>query len=122
MQYLRQKKAQLAALGQWTHINCLRAGATARIQDAVLQRLVYVPDTPERSSGSSTKDDWGVLAPSRVSSLLEAVDLENVLHAMRPPLPVEQLPGGAVSFLFERTSKTPLEETVGEDDNEAEDI
>jgi DNA repair and recombination protein RAD54B len=103
LQYLRQKKAQLAALGQWTHINCLRpSAALERIQDAVLQQLVHVPD-------GARKDDWGIETPSRVSSLLEAVDLENVLQATGPPLAVGDLPGGSVSFLFERTSKTGLD-------------
>lgn len=111
-QYLRQKKAQLAALGQWTHINCLRPQtALERIQDAVLHQLVHVPE-------GTRKDDWGVEPPSRVSSLLEAVDLDNVLHATGPPLGVEDLPGGSVSFLFERTSKTALsgDEKANDDD------
>lgn len=106
-QYLRQKKAQLAALGQWTHISCLRRNAIERIQDSILQKLVFVPESEERPRNSSGS------APSRVASLLEATDLEAVLQATRPPLPVESLPGGSVSFLFERTSKTPLDH-VGE--------
>lgn len=102
-EYLLQKKAQLAALGKWTHINCLRPNARERILDPVLQRLVYVPE--EHARAGSAEDGGG---RSRVSSLLAAVDLENVLHAMRPPIPVEELPGGAVSFLFERSSDAPL--------------
>ena len=53
---------------------------------------------------------------------LEATDLEAVLQATRPPLPVESLPGGSVSFLFERSSKTPLEDmedTVPDDGEES---
>ena len=103
-QYLRQKKAQLAALGQWSHINCLRPNATERIQDAILHNLVHVP---ESDSHRNTEEANGT-QQSRASALLEAVGLENVLRATRPPLPVEALPGGSISFLFERTSKMPL--------------
>ncbi len=104
---MKQKKAQLAALGKWTHINCLRQNARERIQDELLRLLVYVPETDNR-----TKDDGP--PRSRLNSLLAAVDLENVLQATAPPLPVEDLPGGSVSFLFERTS-----ETTTDDDAEA---
>lgn len=104
-QYLKQKKLQLAALGQWTHINCLRRSARNNIQDELLQKLVYVPDSDDKQ-----KDDTA--RKSRLDSLLVAVDLENVLQATAPPLSVDALPGGSVSFLFERTSKTPLEDVV----------
>ena len=70
-----------------------------------------MPHAEERPKGGP--------AQSRVSSLLEATDLDAVLEATRPPLPVEDVPGGAVSFLFERTSKTTLddaEEVSAEDD------
>ncbi|GJE96776.1 DEAD/DEAH box helicase [Phanerochaete sordida] len=100
-EYLRQKKEQLAALGQWNHINCLRRNATERIQDTILQKLVFTPEDP-REGGTKT---------SRPKTLLEATDLEAVLLATRPPLPVESLPGGSVSFLFERSSTTPLDDT-----------
>ncbi|EKM54084.1 uncharacterized protein PHACADRAFT_29344 [Phanerochaete carnosa HHB-10118-sp] len=112
-EYLRQKKAQLAALGQWTHISCLRRNAVERIQDSILQKLVFVPESDERSKNS------GGSAPSRVASLLEATDLEAVLQATRPPLPVESLPGGSASFLFERTSKTaPLDGKILPEEDE----
>lgn len=75
---------------------------------------MYAPPSKARRDAER---GGGEKQQSRVSSLLEAVDLENVLEATRPPLPVEALPGGSVSFLFERTSKTPLdEETPLEED------
>ncbi|KAJ3554226.1 hypothetical protein NM688_g3215 [Phlebia brevispora] len=101
-EYLRQKKLQLAALGQWTHINCLRPSVRDDIQDVILRKLVYVPDSAKAKQDTAGK--------SRLENLLDAVDLDNVLQATAPPLPVEALPGGSVSFLFERTHKTPLED------------
>ena len=104
---------QLAALGQWTHINCLKRNAQEGIQDEILRKLVYVPeDTSVRRRASTT-----LKSQSRLDSILEAVELENVLQATAPPVPVSAVPGGSVSFLFERTSKTPLDETLEDDDD-----
>lgn len=106
LQYLKQKKQQLAALGEWTHINCLRPSARENIQDALLRKLVYVAETNQAAKPQSQ---------SRISALLDAVDLENIIQATAPPPPVETLPGGSVSFLFERTHKTALDSADDED-------
>ncbi|KAI0093328.1 SNF2 family N-terminal domain-containing protein [Irpex rosettiformis] len=100
-EYLKQKKAQLAALGQWKHINCLRRKAREQIRDEILQKLVYVPPDEEESDED---EDGGP------SSLLDALDLDRVLKETRPALAVDGVPGGSVSFLFERTSETQLED------------
>ncbi|KAF7790310.1 hypothetical protein EIP86_001264 [Pleurotus ostreatoroseus] len=100
-QYLRQKKQQLAALGQWTHINCLKPNVRENIQDPLLRKLVYIAESDTARKPQSQ---------SRLDALLDAVDLENVLQATAPPLAVESVPGGSVSFLFERTHKTALDE------------
>ncbi|KAI0344614.1 hypothetical protein BDW22DRAFT_1482814 [Trametopsis cervina] len=99
-EYLKQKKAQLAALGQWKHVNCLKVRAREQIQDGILRMLVYVP--PE-------EDEEGASANAPPTSLLDAVDLDNLLRETRPPLGITEVPGGSVSFLFERTSKMPLD-------------
>jgi DNA repair and recombination protein RAD54B len=47
---------------------------------------------------------------SRVDSLLSSVDLENIvaLDEKQPLLSVRDVPGGTVSFLFEKISTTSL--------------
>ncbi|KAI0812391.1 SNF2 family N-terminal domain-containing protein [Irpex lacteus] len=111
-EYLRQKKAQLAALGKWKHINCLRRKARDQISDPILQKLVYVPPDEEDDDEEEDEDAGG--SKGGLSSLLDAVDLGRVLKETRPALAVDKVPGGSVSFLFERTSETTIEE--GEQD------
>jgi len=92
--YLKQKKAQLAALGEWTHINCLKRNARELIQDDILSQMLYTkPSQPKPTSAASQ---------SRLERLLDAVDLEKVLAESGPDPTVDEVPGGTVSFLFER--------------------
>ncbi|KAG9316430.1 P-loop containing nucleoside triphosphate hydrolase protein [Chiua virens] len=108
---LRKKRVELAALGEWTHINCLRRHIQDQIHDDILRRLLYFADDD---------DDMGGVEPAkpqpRSDSLLTAVDLDHIV-AMdgKESLPsVRDVPGGTVSFLFEKTSTTRLED-VGDD-------
>ncbi|OSX66624.1 hypothetical protein POSPLADRAFT_1044000 [Postia placenta MAD-698-R-SB12] len=100
--YMKQKKAQLAALGAWTHINCLKRGAAGKVHDEVLAEMLYNPDA--KKSGAADPHQ------SRLNNLLEAVDLENVLAASSPSFSVDEVPGGTVSFLFERGSKAAVDD------------
>jgi DNA repair and recombination protein RAD54B len=104
LQYLKKKKAELAALGEWTHINCLRADARDDIHDDILRKLVWIPDTATDGKQPATHHE-----SSRIDALLSAVDLEKVGQAVER-LTVGDIPGGAVSFLFEKVSKTALQE------------
>ncbi|KAI0700892.1 P-loop containing nucleoside triphosphate hydrolase protein [Cytidiella melzeri] len=101
--YLKQKKAQLAALGKWKHVHCLKANAREQIQDRILQKLVYVPPEELEDGNDLSSRETGK------TSLLDAVDLEKMLRETRPPLAIDEVPGGSVSFLFERTSEKPVE-------------
>ncbi|KAI0305632.1 P-loop containing nucleoside triphosphate hydrolase protein [Multifurca ochricompacta] len=96
--YLKKKKAELAALGEWTHVNCLKPDAGERVHDDILRGLLHQSlSSPERvvSAGNSSK--------SRVSSLLGAVDLDNISRlGITTDLTVNDVPGGTVSFLFEK--------------------
>ncbi|KAH7888361.1 P-loop containing nucleoside triphosphate hydrolase protein [Phlebopus sp. FC_14] len=96
---LKKKKAQLAALGEWTHINCLRSLAREDIHDDVLRRLLYFSEIPE-------EDDVITESKSRLNSLLSAVDLDNIaaMDDTKLLLSVRDVPGGTISFLFEKTS------------------
>ncbi|OJT03757.1 DNA repair and recombination protein RDH54 [Trametes pubescens] len=104
--YMKQKRAQLAALGEWTHINCLRPGAAEKVQDDMLTHLIY--SLPKPASTSS--------APQTMTAkLLDAVDRIADEEAF---FQRDKIPGGSVSFLFERSSKLTLQEreAVDEDD------
>lgn len=100
--YMKQKKAQLAALGAWTHINCLKRGAAGKVHDEVLAEMLYNPDAKKPGAADPHQ--------SRLNNLLEAVDLENVLAASTPSFSVDEVPGGTVSFLFERGSKAAVDD------------
>lgn len=102
IQYMKQKKAQLAALGAWTHINCLKRGAAGKVHDEVLAEMLYNPDAKKPGAADPHQ--------SRLNNLLEAVDLENVLAASTPSFSVDEVPGGTVSFLFERGSKAAVDD------------
>jgi DNA repair and recombination protein RAD54B len=105
---LKKKRAELAALVEWTHINCLRQDAAERVQDDILRKLLFQPSSShDRQVGNSPK--------SRLSSLLDAVDLDNISFMESPDVTVKDVPGGTVSFLFEKGS------SMSKDGNEDED-
>lgn len=107
---MSRKKAELASLGQWTHLNCLRTDARDNVQDDVLRRLIYVPE----KSVSESK-----AAAALSGSLLDAVDLDNVLAIEEDEpegLSARDVPGGTISFLFEKTSKDDSLGKAGEDE------
>ncbi|KAH7915224.1 P-loop containing nucleoside triphosphate hydrolase protein [Hygrophoropsis aurantiaca] len=112
--YLAKKKAELAALGEWTHIDCLRSLARDDVHDDILRRLLHnvAPDQDEI-------DDETVSTPkSRLDSLLSAVDLDNVtaMSEEKPRLTVRDVPGGTISFLFEKSSTSKMDNEDAEDD------
>ncbi|TFY64805.1 hypothetical protein EVJ58_g2377 [Rhodofomes roseus] len=110
--YLKQKKAQLAALGEWTHIHCLRRNARELIQDDVLSEMLY--SKPSNAKPGSTASQ------SRLERILEAVDLETVLAESGPDPTVDEVPGGTVSFLFERGSKALVDEDEEQPDDDSQ--
>ena len=98
-QYLEKKKAGLAALGEWTHINCLRPDAAESVHDDILRKLLF----QSSSSHGRLEDQVGSSPKNRLSSILDAVDLNNISRmGTNPDLTVNDVPGGTVSFLFEK--------------------
>jgi DNA repair and recombination protein RAD54B len=91
---MQKRKAGLAALGEWGHINCLQASAQDSIQDDVLQKLII--------ACKPTANDTSHQALTQLDQLL-AVDLENI-GADDDALTVKEVPGGSVSFLFQKNS------------------
>jgi DNA repair and recombination protein RAD54B len=96
---LEKKKTELAALGEWTHINCLKPDASEHVHDDILRGLLYQP----RSSQGEQVGQASTSQKSRISSLLDAVDLDNIERSRTTAeLMVNDVPGGTVSFLFEK--------------------
>jgi len=110
--YLKKKKAELAALGEWTHINCLRRDAAERVHDDILRKLLF----QSSPSHEGLVEQTGNLPKGRLSSLLDAVDLDNISRmGTSPDLTVKDVPGGTVSFLFEKG--TSMSKDEGEDED-----
>lgn len=95
VQYLKKKKAELASLGEWTHINCLRSDAGERVHDGILRSLLF-----RLSSSQKQVDSVDGSSKSRILSLLDAVDLDN--NSRPEDRTIKDVPGGTVSFLFEK--------------------
>jgi DNA repair and recombination protein RAD54B len=100
-QYLKKKKAELASLGEWSHINCLRQDAGERVHDDILRSLLF------RSSSSHKQqvDPVDGSSKSRILSLLDTVDLDDI-----EDLTIKDVPGGTVSFLFEKGTSMSKDE------------
>jgi DNA repair and recombination protein RAD54B len=113
LQYLKKKKAELAALGEWTHIDCLRPNARDDVHDDILRKLIFEPET----AGSAEIQPPPPQSKSRIDSLLSAIDLENIsaVDESSARLGVHDVPGGTISFLFEKSSKSAI---VTEEDEE----
>ena len=102
-QYLQKKKAGLAALGEWTHINCLRPFVGSHIQDDILRKIVSMSTNGISSEAGNTQSE----------TILSAVDIE-AIRAVDKQRSVRDVPGGTISFLFEKSSKTVLENSDDE--------
>lgn len=103
-QYLQKKKAGLAALGEWTHINCLTPSGGSHIQDGILRKIVSIS-----THGTSAK-----AGGRQLETILSSIDID-AIHAMDKQRSVCDVPGGTVSFLFEKCSKTVLVNSEDED-------
>jgi DNA repair and recombination protein RAD54B len=116
-QYAKRKQAELASLGQWTHINCMRASAQDSVQDQILRKLLHRP--PVESVESDSTRGGKSVPQSRATSILAATDLDNILamDEENALLTVREVPEGTVSYLFEKSSAVALadDETPAED-------
>ncbi|KDR75393.1 hypothetical protein GALMADRAFT_249441 [Galerina marginata CBS 339.88] len=100
--YLQKKKAGLAALSEWNHINCLESVLDVHIQDNILRKIVAsFAQSPTVLSGGEGER-------SRLDTLLAGVDIERI-QAMDNLRSIRDVPGGTVSFLFERCAKSNLD-------------
>jgi DNA repair and recombination protein RAD54B len=106
IQYLQKKKAGLAALSEWKHINCLKCSTGEYIQDDILRNLAGQNVEVNDSSNSGLEKDGSRL------DVLSGIDVH--------PQPINNsqsicnVPGGIISFLFEKSSKANLDDIVDE--------
>ncbi|KAL0581838.1 helicase [Marasmius crinis-equi] len=94
-EYLEKKKASLASLDEWKHIDCLKSGAKEEIRDELLADLLHAYD----AGGSKSRPT-------------AAADLRNIqpIDRSRNELIVRKVPGGTISFIFEKSSRTTVDE------------
>jgi DNA repair and recombination protein RAD54B len=97
-----KKKAQLASLGEWTHINGLERSAHGQVKDEILGHMLHKFESAEEENMSLD------VKPSK-SRLENLLDISNVSSTAEPEaqehgLSVHDVPGGTISFIFERFS------------------
>jgi len=100
--YLQKKKAGLAALGEWKHINCLKSSTNEYIRDDILMKL----------AGHNVE-----VNDSLKSGLLSGIDVDAQpmdTQFMDNSQSIRDFPGGTISFLFEKCSKAELDDNVDE--------
>lgn len=97
---MEKKKAGLAALSEWKHINCLRPITKDNIQDDALRKLIDI------HGPSSTTDDT-FLRKSKIDTILASIDLQNI-PASDKYLTTHDVPGGTVSYIFQKSTATLL--------------
>ncbi|KIM45152.1 hypothetical protein M413DRAFT_441835 [Hebeloma cylindrosporum] len=101
--YLQKKKAGLAALSEWKHINCLEFSTGEYIQDDVLRNIAGQNVEINDSSYSGLEKD---------GSRLDRTDVDT--QSMNNSQSVHNVPSGIISFLFEKSSKANLDDVVDE--------
>jgi DNA repair and recombination protein RAD54B len=112
-QYMSKKKAQLASLGEWTHINGLVRNARERIKDDILGMLLHKFEDDDNNDNDDDEIDRHSRSKSRLQNLLDAVDIDNIslagIERKNLGVSVRDVPGGTISFLFERYSNEVTE-------------
>jgi len=111
--YLKKKKAELAALGQWTHIDCLRSNARDDVHDDIMRKLIFEPQADLAVKEAKPQPEQ----KSRLDSLLSVIELENKssFGDDGSRLSVHEVPGGTISFLFEKSSKAAIVPEMDDD-------
>ncbi|PVF93834.1 hypothetical protein CPB86DRAFT_85171 [Serendipita vermifera] len=99
---MRQRREALSSLSEWRHIDCTMSTAAGLLQDSVLRALMVKPSGNITGNNKSENSD----------ELWDAFDYDDGTEdgALAKPnaISVRDLPGGSVTFTFERVSKTDL--------------
>ncbi|KAF8518738.1 SNF2 family N-terminal domain-containing protein [Gautieria morchelliformis] len=106
--YVKKKKAELASLDEWTHVNCMIPSARGKIHDDILRKLVPIQEVTQLEETASHPTP----PKSRAEMLLAAVDSPTLFETddlYDPELcSMEDVPGGQLTYLFERKSDSTL--------------
>lgn len=86
IQETKRKKEGLASLAKWTHINCMKS--TEGIQDDMLRAVHLTRQTIIDVDLEDKDADQSITDPKEVA--------------------VKDVPGGTITFVFERVSKTDI--------------
>jgi DNA repair and recombination protein RAD54B len=97
LQLAKKKKVELASLGEWTHINCLDSSAQEKIFDEILQDVIAA------TSSNNTVDQGVPMEPP--SDVLP----DGVSGNARTTKAMEEVPGGTITFVFEKASSSITE-------------
>lgn len=89
----------------------MKPSASERVHDQILCGLL-----PRSQSRIRQVAHPGESSKSRISTLLDAVDLDNVSH-LGSELEIDDVPGGTISFLFEKGTSM-----VGDVDEDPTDV
>lgn len=93
-----KKEAALVVLKNWSHVNCLAASARDLVQDDILQQVLYVEDSLTPAAQETNQES---------KSLLSAINLEQLSVSARS---IQEVPGGTITFMFKKTSKSTQNE------------
>lgn len=103
VQYLQKKKAALASLSEWNHVNCLRASAAELVQDDVLRKII------ESSTVNDNTNLDHEIDRSRLDIILTGTDIDTIQATTNA-----NISSGTVSFLFEKHTNSSLEDDIVE--------
>ena len=104
-QYFQKKKGGLAALSEWKHINCLKRSTGEYIQDDILRNLAgQIVEVNDSSNSGLEKHGRRLDVLSEIDMDAQPMNSQSICN----------VPGGIISFLFEKSSKANLDDIVDE--------
>lgn len=107
-QYIKKKKAELASLDEWTHVNCMLPSARGKIHDDVLRSLIPIQAVTQHKDMAPQLDS----PKSRVEKLLAAVDSSALVDAdgleETESWDMRHVRGGQLTYVFERKSNSTM--------------
>ncbi|KIJ39853.1 hypothetical protein M422DRAFT_780869 [Sphaerobolus stellatus SS14] len=101
--YAKKRKAELASLGEWTHINCMIASARSQIHDDILRKLIIPPGVEKALTSDSQTQSRSQRLLEEFDSLVDTDNLKDEEGA-----DMSEVPGGRVTYVFEKRSDSSL--------------
>ncbi|KAF8520381.1 SNF2 family N-terminal domain-containing protein [Hysterangium stoloniferum] len=108
--YYKRKKAELASLDEWIHVNCLLPSAREKMHDDVLRQLIAAP-LPDVAETDPKMES--ITPKSRVEMLLAAVDSASIfdddeVNNLALGRDMNEVAGGQVTYIFEKKSEATM--------------